>query len=137
VAWVAAVVVVIVFIVIATALTGSTGEGPAVFRRGDQLAMIGLGLAAALAILSLTRPRVDADEQGIKIRNVIGGYQLPWQVVRAVTFERGHAWASLELVDNDVVAMMAVQAADRQYAVEALRKLRELHAASLASGAGA
>jgi hypothetical protein len=131
VAWIAAAIVVVVFSAIATALTGSTGAGTAVFQRGDQLAMIGLGVAAALAILMLTRPRVIADEHGIRIRNVIGGYDLPWQIVRAVRFERGHAWASLELADDDVVAVMAVQAADKAYAVEAIRQLRELHAAAM------
>ena len=49
-------------------------------------------------------------------------------MVRAVRFGRGAPWATLELQDDDVVSVMAVQAADKEYAVEAIRVLRALHA---------
>lgn len=126
VAWVLAVGLVALFSAIATALHGSTDSGRGVFQTGDQVAMIGLGLLGAGAVLMFTRPRVQADAQGIRIRNVLGGYELPWEVVRAVRFPRGAPWASLELRDDDVVAVMAVQAADRQRAVVAVRALRAL-----------
>jgi hypothetical protein len=127
--WVAAGVVVVVFSLIATALRGSTGEGTAVFRSGDQAAMIGLGVLAALGILMFTRPRVEADARGIRIRNLVGGYDLPWEVVRAVRFDRGSPWASLELQDDDTVALMALQAVDKEFAVDGVRALRALLAA--------
>jgi hypothetical protein len=81
-----------------------------------------------------TRPRVSADARGIRIRNVIGSYDLPWNVVRSIEFRRGSPWASLELRDDEVVAIMAVQAADRAYAVAAVRGLRALLAESQAGG---
>jgi Bacterial PH domain len=118
--------VVALFAVLATALTGSTGEGSAVFQPSDQIAMIGLGVLAAAAILLFTRPKVSADGAGIKIQNVIGGYDLPWEVVRSVRFERGNPWVTLELQDDDVVAVMAIQAADKEYAVAGARTLRAL-----------
>jgi hypothetical protein len=122
---VSAVVVVIVFTVISFGLHGSLGEGvPGTFQRGDQAAMIGLGLLAALGILMFARPRVVADERGLHVRNVLGGYDLPWEIIRAVRFSRGAPWASVELEDDDVVSMLAVQAADKEYAVEAVRVLR-------------
>lgn len=127
---VAAAAVLAVFTAVGTALRGSTGEGPGVFRPGDQLAMIGLGVLAALAILAFTRPRVEADERGIRIRNLVAAYDLPWEVVRAVRFDRGSPWASLELRDDDVVQVMAVQVIDKEYALEAVRGLRRLHAAA-------
>jgi Bacterial PH domain len=127
---IAAVAVVVVFTLVATALTGRTGDGPGVFRTGDQAAMIGLGVLAALGILALTRPRVRADAEGIHIRNLIGGYDLPWSAVRAVRFGRGAPWATLELQDDDVVALMAVQLTDKAYAVAGVRALRALHAAA-------
>lgn len=126
--WIAAIAVVIIFSAVATALRGDT-EGGGVFGVADQIAMVGLGLLGAAGILSLTRPRVEADAERIKIRNVVGSYELPWQVVRAVRFDRGAPWASLELADDDVVAVMAVQAADKEYAVAAVRELRALLAA--------
>jgi hypothetical protein len=134
---IAAAAIVLVFTLVATALTGQMGEGPGVFRAGDQVAMIGLGVLFALGVLALTRPRVRADANGVHIRNVIGGYDLPWSVVRTVRFERGAAWATLELHDDDVVAMMAIQATDKEYAVAGVSALRSLHAAATAPTPGA
>lgn len=126
VAWVAAVAVVALFSAVATALRGGTGAGTATFQPGDQAAMVGLGLVAAAAILLFTRPLVEADAERIRIRNMIGGYELPWQVVRAVRFEKGASWATLELADDDVVSVLAVQRADKEHAVRAVRALRTL-----------
>lgn len=134
VAWVLAVVVVLIFVAVATALHGRTEGDQGVFQTSDQIAMIGLGLLAGAGILLFTRPRVTADAEHIKIRNIVGGYDLPWGVVRAVVFNRGAPWASLELQDDDVVAVMAIQAADKMYAVEAVQALRALLAAHQAGG---
>jgi hypothetical protein len=121
VAWTAAGAVVLLFTLIATALSGGQ-----VFQPGDQAAMIGLGLAFAAGILTMARPRVEADARGVRIRNVIGGYDLPWAVIRAVRFNPGTAWANLELKDDDIVSVMAIQRADREHAVTAVRGLRAL-----------
>jgi hypothetical protein len=118
--------VVVIFTVIGVALHGKTDGGTGVFGRGDQVAMIGLGLLGAAGILLFTRPRVEADARGIRVRNVIGGYELPWEVVRSIQFGRGAPWATLELQDDDLVSVMAVQAADKQYAVATVRALRVL-----------
>jgi hypothetical protein len=129
IAWVLAVIVLVVFTAVGTGLRGATDSGKGVVQAGDQLAMVGLGVLGALGILLFTRPRVEADARGIRIRNVLGGYDLPWEVVRSVQFNRGAPWASLELQDDEVVAVMAVQAADKAYAVAAVRSLRALLAA--------
>jgi hypothetical protein len=88
--------------------------------------MIGLGVCGALAALAFARPRVRGTEDGIWVRNVFGTYELPWSAVRAVRFERGHAWATLELIDDDTLSVLAIQAVDKEYAVAAVRGLREL-----------
>ena len=132
IAYVLAPVVVVVFTLIAFGLHGKTGDGPGYFQRGDQAAMIGLGICAALGVLLMTRPRVVADEHGVRVRNIIGSYDLPWEVVRAVTFGRGTPWLTLDLHDDERVAVMAVQMTDKEYAVKAARRLRALHTASLA-----
>jgi hypothetical protein len=117
----------IVFTVISFGLHGPLGDGaPGTFQRGDQAAMVGLGLLAALGILMFTRPRVVADERGVHVRNVLGGYDLPWEIIRAVRFSRGAPWASIELEDEDVVSVLAVQAADKEHALEAVRVLRAM-----------
>jgi hypothetical protein len=127
--WIAAPIVLVVFLLITTGLHGKTGDGPGTFQRGDSIAMIGLGVLAALGVLMFTRPRVIADLEGVKVRNVFGSYEVSWDVVRAVTFGRGAPWLTLELYDDDVLSVMAIQAADKDYAVKAARGLRALHAA--------
>jgi len=127
VCWASAAAIVVFFAVVGTALRGGT-EGGGSFNASDQLAMVGLGILLAAGVLMLTRPRVEADDRGVRVRNVIGGYDLPWSVVRAVRFDDGSPWASLELLDDETVAVLAVQANDKAYAVEAVRGLRRLHA---------
>ncbi|WFF09772.1 PH domain-containing protein [Micromonospora sp. WMMD1076] len=133
VCWVSAVTLFVVFSLVATSLTGATGNGYGTFQRGDQLAMIGLGVFGALGFLLFTRPRVIADAKGVRVRNVFSSYELPWEVVRGVRFDRGAPWASLELHDDDLLPMVALQAADKESAVEAVRALRRLHQAHLAA----
>lgn len=130
--WVAAglaVAVVLLFTVLSFGLHGSTGDTMGQFRRGDQGAMVGLGVLIALGILAFTRPRVTADAEHIRVRNVVGGYDLPWAAVRAVRFDRNSPWATLELHDDETVSVHALQAADKEYAVEGVRALRALHSA--------
>jgi hypothetical protein len=128
VCWVCAASVVVVFTLVATALRGGT-EGGGAFAAGDQGAMVGLGLLLAAGVLMISRPRLVADARGLRIRNIIGGYELPWAVVRAVRFDDRSPWLSLELADDDTVAVMAVQAADKERAVAVVRRLRAMLAA--------
>lgn len=137
--WVAgpiAAAVAIFFTVLSFGLHGQAGfenagqVGSGSFQRGDQAAMIGLGILLGLGILTFCRPRLVADEQGVHVRNVVGGYDLPWAVVRAVRFDRNSPWAQLELFDDEQVSIHALQAVDKDYAVDGVRTLRSLHSAS-------
>ena len=123
----AAVAVLVLFTVLSFGLHGATGEGPGQYARGDQTAMIGLGLLIGAGILAFTRPRVRADAERIQVRNVVGGFDLPWSAVRAVRFDRSSPWATLELHNDETVSVHALQAADKDYAVEGVRALRALH----------
>lgn len=129
VAWCAAVVVTLAAVVLARVMPGGTATAQTGFGTADRLALVGLGLLGAGALLWLTRPRVEADRTGVRVRNLLGEVALPWGVVRAVRFEPGASWATLELHDDDVVGVLAVQAVDKEYAVRAVRALRALHAA--------
>jgi hypothetical protein len=135
VAGIGAIAVVALSTVIGVGLHGSAGfDNSGQFERGDQAAMIGLGVLIGLGILAFTRPRVCADAKGIKVRNVIGGYDLPWSVVRAVRFDRHSPWAILDLYDDDQVSLHALQAVDKEYAVDGVRTLRALHQAAADAG---
>ena len=131
VAGISAAAVVLLFTVLSFGLHGSTGDTMGTYQRGDQVAMIGLGVLIGLGMLAFTRPRVAADAGGVRVRNVVGGYDLPWAAVRAVRFDRNSPWAQLELHDDEQVSIHALQAADKDYAVEGVRALRALHSASV------
>ncbi|MFC7479190.1 PH domain-containing protein [Luedemannella flava] len=132
VCYILAVVVVVFFAIIGMLLKGPTDSGRGVFTTADQVAMIALGVLGALAVLAFARPRVTADAERVRIRNIVGGYDLPWSVVRGVRFTTGNPWVTLELADDEVVAIMAIQAVDKEYAVHAARTLRGLLADSRA-----
>ena len=124
-----AVLVVGVFGVLAVLLPRGSSDGQQ-FGLADQLAFFGLGLLLAAAALLLTRARVTADERGIRVRNVLGERSFPWQVVVGVELPDGSSWAQLELQDDEVVALLALQTADRDAAVEGVLALRRLLRAS-------
>ena len=128
IAAVAAVVVLALFVVAGVVLPASdTGVH---FRSADQAAIIAIGLVLAGGILLAARPRVRADAEGIEVRNLAGARRLPWTAVRRVTFPDGAPWARLDIGSDEYVPVLAVQAIDRQYAVDAIRAVRALHAAA-------
>jgi hypothetical protein len=118
--------VVVVVMVVVGLLLKSSSTGVVSFHTADQVAMIVLGLLLAAGILALGRPRVDADLDGVRVRNILGSYRLPWAMVRAVRFERSSSWATLLLASGDELGVLAVQAADRERAVAAVEGLRAL-----------
>lgn len=122
-----AVLLVAVFTVVG-ALLRDTPTG-VYFGIADQVAMLLLGLLLAGGALLFARPRLRVDAEGVEVQNLIGTRRLPWALVLAVSFPDGAPWARLELPDDEYVAVMAIQAADKQHALTALRRLREVHAA--------
>lgn len=124
-----AVLVVVAFAVIGAALRGGP-EGDAQFQLADQIAMTLLGVAIGGSVLLLARPRIEADERGIRVRNVLGYRFFPWEVVAAVRLDDGAPWASLDLQDDDTVGLLAVQTNDGETAVDVVVAMRRLLAAS-------
>lgn len=129
VCWGVAALVMVVFVAVAVGL-GEATTGEAQFRLADQIAMGVLGALIAGVVLGFTRARVTADLDGVRIRNVLGDKVIPWQVVRAVRMDDGAPWASLDLHDDDTIALFAIQSNDGERAVEAVLGLRALLLAS-------
>ncbi|MFC3962937.1 PH domain-containing protein [Nocardia jiangsuensis] len=121
-----AVVLLILFVIAGTGMRNAfTGVN---FRLIDQIAMIAIGVLAALTTLLLTRPRVRVGPSGVTVRNVLGDSRFGWEHVRGVSFPDRKAWARLELAHDEYVPMLAVRANDGQHAVDALDRIRELGA---------
>lgn len=122
--------VVVAAVILAVVMPGGTATAVAGFGLADRLGLVGLGLIGAGALLWLTRARVVADRSGVRVRNLLGEVALSWELVREVRFEPGASWATLELHDDEVMGVLAVQAVDKERAVVAVRALRALHAAA-------
>ena len=130
-----AALVIVVFVAVAIGL-GRATTGDAQFRLADQVAMVLLGALIAGVVLGFTRARVRADLTGVRIRNVLGEKLIPWQVVRAVRMDDGASWASLDLHDDDTIALFAIQSNDGERAVDAVVGLRALLLASRGEASG-
>jgi hypothetical protein len=100
----------------------------AFFRTSDAVAMAGLGLLFAAGLSLLARPRLRADATGLRVRNIIAERFVPWPVVERIAFPEGAVWAQVELADDEVMSLMAIQRMDKERAVVALREVRALHA---------
>ena len=123
-----AVALLAVFVVVAVLLrNGNTGVR---FQRSDQVAMVGIGILLAAGVMLFSIARVRADAEGIEVRNVLITRRFAWSEVLSVSFPDGASWARLELPDDEYHAVMAIQAVDRDRAVEAVRALRKLHRAA-------
>lgn len=121
-----AVVLVIVHIALAIVLrSGSTGV---YFRTADQFAMAGIGCALAAGVLLLTRPRLRVGARGVAVRNALGERIVDWDLVEGLSFPDGAAWARIELPDDEYIPVLAIQANDREHAVDAVRGFRALEA---------
>ena len=116
---------VVAMTVVAILLKSST-TGVVSFHTSDQVAMVGLGLAMGAGVLLVGRSRVDADAEGVRVRNVVMNHDVPWSMVRAVRFNQHSPWATLLLTNDDELAVSAVQAADGERALLAVRGLRAL-----------
>jgi hypothetical protein len=116
---------VVAMTVVAVLLKSST-TGVVAFHTADQVAMVGLGLAMGAGVLLIGRSRVDADADGLRVRNVVINHEVPWSAVRAVRFDEHSPWATLLLGNDDELAVSAVQAADGERALVAVRGLRAL-----------
>jgi hypothetical protein len=125
--------VVVVVMAVAGVMLRSAAPGELVLHASDRIALIALGGILGAGVLALGRSRVDADLAGVRVRNVVGGRELPWSAVREVRFARKAWWASLLLENDDEIPVFAIQVVDRERAVRAMEGLRALHAAARAA----
>ncbi|GIG61510.1 hypothetical protein Lfu02_58820 [Longispora fulva] len=100
------------------------------------LAWSGTGVAIALVVGYLGgRPRVEAHPTGVLVVNLVGGLHVPWSAIAGVRLD-GARCARLDTVTGGEIRMDAVRVVDREYAVDAVTRLRELLAAHRARGTG-
>jgi len=97
-----------------------------IFQTSDQVAIAALGLVIAGAVLLFARPRLRVGPAGMSVRNLLGDKLIRWQDVAGVSFPKGSRWARVDLPDDEYIPVMAIQAVDKDRAVDAMDTLRSL-----------
>ena len=97
-----------------------------IFQTSDQVAMAGLGFVLAGLVLLFARPRLRVGAAGLSVRNLVGDRLVPWSDVVGVSFPPGARWARIDLPDDEYIPLMAIQAVDKDRAVEAMDAVRTL-----------
>jgi hypothetical protein len=111
--------------IVAGALLKRQSSG-VVFQTADQVALALLGLVIAGAVLLLARPRLRVGPSGLSVRNLLGDRLIPWSEAVGVSFPAGSRWARVDLPDDEYVPVMAIQAVDKDRAVDAMDTVRQL-----------
>ncbi|BBX61013.1 hypothetical protein MSAS_01870 [Mycobacterium saskatchewanense] len=99
-----------------------------VFQTADQVAIAVLGLVIAGVVLLFARPRLRVGSAGLAVRNLLGYRLIRWSEIVGVSFPAGSRWARIDLPDDEYIPVMAIQAVDRDRAVEAMDTVRSLMA---------
>jgi hypothetical protein len=127
--WCSAAFVLVVFVVVA--LLMKRDNAGATFGDKDQIATVVVGVILAGLLIMPTRPRLYADAEQVRLRAFLGGWRtVPWDLVVRVEFPSTVRFARLVLPGDETLAIYAVQRMDKEYAVEAMRGLRRLFAAT-------
>jgi hypothetical protein len=123
--WTCAVVVFVVFQIVAVVMP--TDNAGATFDTKDQVATGIIGVIVAGLFLMLTRPRLHADQEAVRLRSFLGGWRtIPWDLVVRVEFPRKVRFARLVLPGEETLAIYAIQRVDHERAVAAMEQLRAL-----------
>lgn len=97
-----------------------------VFQTADQVAIAALGLVIAGVVLLFARPRLRVGPAGMSVRNLLGYRMIRWPDIVDVSFPTGSRWARIDLPDDEYIPVMAIQAADKDRAVDAMATVRSL-----------
>jgi PH (Pleckstrin Homology) domain-containing protein len=97
-----------------------------VFQTADQFAIAGFGVVVAGTVLLFARPRLRVGKNGLAVRNMLGEKLIAWPDVVGVSFPMGARWARVDLPDDEYVPLMAIQSVDKERAVAAMDRVREL-----------
>jgi hypothetical protein len=102
------------------------GTSGVIFQTDDQVAMALLGIIIAGAVLLFARPRLRVGPAGLAVRNLFGDKLVLWPDVVGVSFPVGARWARVDLPDDEYIPVMAIQAVDKERAVDAMDDVRSL-----------
>lgn len=97
-----------------------------IFQTADQVAIALLGVVIAGVVLLFARPRLRVGAAGVAVRNLLTYKLIPWSDVVDISFHPGARWARVDLPDDEYVPVLAIQAVDKERAVDAMDSVRGL-----------
>lgn len=113
---------------------------------GLQLATLVLILAALIFVMAaLAASSVRADADGLRIRNALRTYDVPWSRVHKIMLRQGDPWAMVLLkpadgrpfevdLDADKRQLMGIQRSDGARAQRAVQDLQQRHRRAVSPG---
>ena len=97
-----------------------------IFQTADQVAIGLLGVIIGGLVLLFARPRLRIGPDGMAVRNLLAYRLIPWSDVVDVSFPPGARWARVDFEDDEYIPLMAIQSVDKERAVDAMDRVREL-----------
>jgi hypothetical protein len=112
----------------------------ALFTLAQRLTLLAVLGILILLVMATATSYVRADAEGLRFRNGLRTYQVPWARVHKILLRRGDPWAQLLLapqdggefeidLDAEKRQLMGIQAADGVRAQQAVAELRRRHQA--------
>lgn len=89
--------------------------GPQIWGVGDTVGLIGTAVVIAAGALAVARPRLDCDERGCVVVNLVTTRALEWEEIVHVSFRPGDPWITLDLADGRTWPVMALQSSGKQH----------------------
>ncbi|MEV0201482.1 PH domain-containing protein [Nonomuraea sp. NPDC050691] len=96
------------------------------FMLADRIAFVAFGLAVAWVLHLLGRVRVEADEDGLTIVNVLRTHRYTWPEVIDITLLVGEPWPRLDFSDGRTIGAMGIQGSEKARARRATAELAAL-----------
>jgi hypothetical protein len=94
---------------------------------GERLSFVFTGALLAGGLVLLARPRVEADESGITVVNIVGRRRLEWAQILQVNLRPGDPWVFLDLSDGTSMPVLGIQPGiARERAIADAQALRAL-----------
>ncbi|WP_406728494.1 PH domain-containing protein [Streptomyces sp. GD-15H] len=97
---------------------------------GERISFVFTAALLAGGLTLLARPRVDADETGVTVVNIVSRRRLEWAQILQVNLRPGDPWVFLDLSDGTSMPVLGIQPGiARERAIADARALRALAAA--------
>ncbi|HTE72958.1 MAG TPA: PH domain-containing protein [Actinomycetes bacterium] len=102
------------------------GEGEHGWGFGSRLAVVGFALGCVWFLHRLASVRVETDEEGATVVNILTRRRLDWSEVVGVRLSRDDAWMMLDVSDGSTLAAMGVQRSEGERATAQAREFARM-----------